>query len=333
MFFRCKNCGGNVVYSPERHGMFCPYCESEQSGERAEGDRNGEITVCPNCGGEVRVEAHTSATRCAYCDSWLIFNERVEGQYAPGRIIPFQLGKETCKKSIREKFQKCIFAPVDFLSEVRLNSMEGIYVPYWFYGYDVHCVFQGEGTKRRTWISGDMEYTETSFYAVYRDMDICFRDIPVDASEAMPDDIMDLVAPFNYSQFQPFKPEYMSGFCSEKYNMASNVVEGRAKRLMEDDVGKLMRESYAGYGSVRTVHQDIQPRNAEASYGLLPVWKYIYHYQDKEYPFYVNGQTGKIVGTAPISPKRVWLYAGTLWACLTAILLMLWIIVELAARL
>ena len=37
MFFRCKNCGGNVVYSPERHGMYCPFCESGESGERAEG--------------------------------------------------------------------------------------------------------------------------------------------------------------------------------------------------------------------------------------------------------------------------------------------------------
>lgn len=323
MFFRCKNCGGNVVYSPERHSMFCPYCESEQSGERAEGDRNGEITICPNCGGEVKVATHTSATRCAYCDSYLIFNERVEGQYEPRMIIPFQLGKETCKNSIREKFKKCLFAPVDFLSEVRLNSMEGIYVPYWFFGYDAHCVFQGEGTKLRSWRSGDVEYTETSFYAVNRDMDIRFRNIPADASEAMPDDVMDLVAPFNYGQFEPFKPEYMSGFYSEKYNMAPGAVEGRAKKLMEEDAGKLMRESYAGYHSMRTLYQNIQVGNAETSYGLLPVWKYIYHYQDKEYPFYVNGQTGKIVGTAPISSKRVWLYAGTLWACLTAIIMLL----------
>lgn len=323
MFFRCKNCGGNVIYSPERHKMFCPYCESEQSGERAEGDRDGELTVCPNCGGEVKVEAHTSATRCAYCDSYLIFNERVEGQYAPRMIIPFQLGKETCKNSIREKFKKCLFAPVDFLSEVRLNSMEGIYVPYWFFNYDVNCIFQGEGTKLRSWRSGDMEHIETSYYAVNRDMDIHFRNIPVDASEAMPDDVMELVAPFNYSQLEPFKAEYMSGFYSEKYNMLPGVVEGRAKKLVDEDAGKLIKESYAGYHSVRTIRQDIRAGNAAASYGLLPVWKYIYHYQDKEYPFYVNGQTGKIVGTAPIAPKRVWLYAGTLWACLTAVFMLL----------
>ena len=118
MYFRCRNCGGNTVYSPERHGMYCPYCESEGSGERAEG-QTGALTVCPNCGGEVAVEEHTSATQCPYCDSYLIFNERVEGRYAPRMMIPFQMGKESCKKLLRDKFKRCLFAPVDFLSEVR----------------------------------------------------------------------------------------------------------------------------------------------------------------------------------------------------------------------
>lgn len=72
------------------------------------------MTVCPNCGGEIPVEEHTSATQCPYCDSYLIFNERVEGAYEPKVIIPFQLGKETCKKSIREKFKKNLFGTYGF---------------------------------------------------------------------------------------------------------------------------------------------------------------------------------------------------------------------------
>ena len=54
--------------------MYCPYCESAESGERAEGHTDA-LTICPNCGGEVPVEQHTSATQCPYCDSYLIFND------------------------------------------------------------------------------------------------------------------------------------------------------------------------------------------------------------------------------------------------------------------
>lgn len=322
MFFRCKNCGGNVVYSPEKHTMFCPFCDSEKSEERAEGT-TPEMTICPNCGGEVPLEEHTSATQCPYCDSYLIFNERVEGEYEPKMIIPFQLGKETCKKSIREKFKRNLFAPTDFLSEVRLNSMQGVYVPYWFYDYDTHCVFQGEATKVRSWTSGNTQYTETSYYAVNRDMDIAFNKIPVDASEKMPDDVMDLMEPYNYNQLIAFTPEYMSGFYAEKYNMLSDVVENRARKKMKEDAEAMLRQSYSGYNSVRTLQQDVQIKDSSVCYGLLPVWKYLYTYNEKEYPFYVNGQTGKIVGNAPVSKKKVWAYTGTLWGCLTAIMMIL----------
>lgn len=319
MIFKCKNCGGNVIYSPEKHGMFCPFCDSEGSEERMD-DTGGELTVCPNCGGEVPVQEHTSATKCPYCENYLIFNSRVEGEYHPAVIIPFQMGKETCKNKIREKFKKCLFAPTDFLSEVRLNGMEGAYVPYWFYDYDVNCHFQGEGTKIRSWTTGSMQYTETSYYDVRRELDINFDKIPVDASVQMPDGIMDLMEPFEYKQLEDFKPEYMSGFYAEKYNMASDVVENRARQKMNEDAVKLVNGSYSGYSSVRTVSNNVQVKDSAVSYGLLPVWKYNYNYKNKEYPFYVNGQTGKIIGTAPTSSAKVWSYAGTICACLMAVM-------------
>lgn len=316
-----------MIYSPERHNMYCPHCDSEKSGERAEGATDS-LAVCPNCGGEVPVEEHTSAVQCPYCDSYLILNERVEGRYAPQIMIPFQIGKEACKQSLRDKFKKCLFAPVDFLSEARLNGIEGIYVPYWFYDYDTLCEFRGEGTKVKVWRSGNREYRETSFYAIHRSMEINFEKIPADASERMPDDVMDLIAPFQYSQMEAFSPEYMSGFCGEKYNVASDVVEGRARQVMNQDASRLLRESYAGYAAVKTDSQEIRVRESSTAYGLLPVWKYLYHYRGQEYPFYINGQTGKIVGTAPVSKGKVWAYTGTLWGCLTVLFALVRILME-----
>lgn len=321
MIYKCKNCGGNVIYSPEKREMFCPFCDSEKSEERKDYP-DGDLTICPNCGGEVKVFDHTSATQCPYCDNYIIFNERVEGEYTPQLIIPFQMGKETCKKALRDRFQKSLFAPTDFLSEARLNSMQGTYVPYWFFDYDTNCVFQGEGTKVRSWTTGSTQYTETSFYNVFRNMDVSFSKIPVDASVQMPDEVMDLMEPYGYEQLEAFKPEYMSGFYAEKYNMTSNLVENRAKEKMTGDSGQLLQESYSGlgYGNVKTIQKNINVKESRVQYGLLPVWRYMYQYKEKTYPFYVNGQTGKIVGMPPISSAKVWAYAGTLWACLTAIL-------------
>ncbi|MBQ4537236.1 MAG: hypothetical protein II994_06415 [Lachnospiraceae bacterium] len=323
MIFKCKSCGGNVVYSPEHHKMYCPYCESVDSNERQESKEGSNLSICPNCFGEMQLKEHTSATQCPYCDNYLILDERIEGAFAPKYIIPFQMGKENCKKLIRDKFKKAIFAPTDFLSDVQLNSMQGTYVPFWFYDFDVNCDFQGEGRKVRSWTTGNTQYTETSYYSVVRNMDINFDKIPADASIDMADDIMDLMEPYAYSQLVAFQPEYMSGFYAEKYNMGSVEIKNRAAAKMESSAKSLVKGTYTGYAGVVENRNNITVTQESSEYGLLPVWKYIYTYKEKEYPFYVNGQTGKIVGTAPLSTKKVWAYAGTLWACMTAILLLI----------
>lgn len=307
------------MYSPEKQKMYCPYCESEES-EELQRPADGNIHICPDCGGEIPLKEHTAATQCPYCGNYLILDERVEGEYLPGKMIPFKLGKDTCKKVLRDKFEKSVFAPTDFLSEVRLNSMQGTYVPFWFYDYDVNVDYQAEGTKVKNWVSGNMSYTETSYYDVRRNMDIGFRDIPVDASVEMPDDVMDLMEPYDYKQLTTFEPRYMSGFYAEKYNMGADQMESRAKQKMMEDTGALTKAQVGGYSSVRQLRNDVRVQDAGQTYGLLPVWKYLYRYEDKEYPFYVNGQTGKIVGTVPISMGKLCVYTGTLWACLTFIL-------------
>lgn len=318
MIFQCKNCGGNVVYSPEKKKMFCPYCESEESEQRK--DSQGDITVCPNCGGEVPVKEYTSAARCPYCDNYIIFNERVEGQYTPKLILPFQHGKEKVKQLMRDKFKGCTFAPTDFLSEVRLNTMEGDYVPFWLYDYDVDCQYQGEGRKVRVWQSGDTEYTETSIFDIYRDMDISFDKIPADASKAMPDEIMDLMEPYDYKQLEAFKPEYMSGFLGERYNFTADETENRAESRMRKDAETFLKRTVSGYASVTDRNKNIHVKDKKNTYALLPVWVYTYKYKDKEYPFYINGQTAKIVGKVPVSRAKVLTYGVTLWAVLTAVL-------------
>ena len=318
MIFQCRNCGGNVIYSPEHKGMYCPYCDSEHSEVRKDSD--GSMEICPNCGGEVPVEEHSSALQCPYCDNYIILNQRIEGDYAPDLIIPFEYSREKVKMLLRDRFSRCVFAPVDFLSEARLNSMEGDYVPFWMYDYKANCRYRGEGRRIRCWTNGEIEYTETSVYDIYREMDIPFEKIPVDASVKMPDEIMNLMEPYRYEGLRPFSPEYMSGFMGEKYNMRADAVEERARSKMEEDARTLLMQTVSGYGSVSDRQKDVQVMDRRISYGLFPVWKYQYRYREQNYPFYINGQTGKVVGKIPISAGKVWAYGLTLWASLAALM-------------
>ena len=52
MFFKCKNCGGNTVYAPDKKRMYCPHCESTDSEEKIE---DNSLAQCANCGAPLQM--------------------------------------------------------------------------------------------------------------------------------------------------------------------------------------------------------------------------------------------------------------------------------------
>jgi hypothetical protein len=300
--------------------MYCPFCDSEHSEEKK--TTTGDMMICPECGGELPVASFTSALQCPYCENYLILDQRIEGAYTPQLLIPFQYSKDMVKELMRKQFHSKVFAPTDFLSEVRLKTMKGDYVPFWLYDFDTREEYRGKGTKVRVWISGETEYTEKSTFEIYREMEIPYRKIPADASLHMPDELMDLMEPYAYDQLKAFEPQYLSGFWGERYNMEATEKLTYAREKMEKSAKQLLRETIEGYQQVQDMTEDILVTKQESHYALLPVWSYQYDYKGKPYPFLINGQTGKIVGKVPISPSKVWAYGVTLWVVLSAILWM-----------
>lgn len=316
MIFKCKNCGGNVVYEPSRGKMYCPHCESVDSEDTIQG---GSLTQCVNCGAPVQVQQYTSASRCEHCGSYIVFNERVEGVYEPHLLLPFRVNKNSAVAAMEKEFGRRLFTPSDFMSTKSLEKMVGIYVPFWLYDYKVCYDFVGEGTKVKSWRSGNTEYVETSYYEVLRKMDVDFDKIPVDASYAMEDGVMDLMEPYDYQMLQGFEPKYMSGFYGEIYNQGSPELEGRAQIKARNASEELMNKSLQGYNSVKPFRKDLNLQRDGINYALMPVWQYEYRYRDKTYQFHVNGQTGKVIGTTPVSKGKVLAYGASMFAIVTSI--------------
>lgn len=316
MIFRCRNCGANAIYEPEKQSMYCPYCDSIDSHEEAPGEG---MNFCINCGGELDPGDYKSAVKCEHCGSYVIFEERTSGEYEPRLIIPFKISKKQAQELMKKEFGKKPFLPSDFLSDGKLELLEGIYVPYFMYDFDCDYNFRGTGHVVRTWRSGDTEYTETSVFRVERDMQVGFEKVPVDASIAMADDIMDLLEPFGYGSLEPFQMKYMSGFSAEKYNMDSRELEPRAIGKAKKDAKVLMDVTLSRYTSIVERQDNVNFRTEADNYSLLPVWNYNYTYKGKPYLFKINGQTGKMSGKPPISIPKVIAYSGTVFFGMLAI--------------
>lgn len=234
-------------------------------------------------------------------------------------MLPFCIGKDMAVAAMEHEFSRRLFAPADFLSTKSLEKMEGIYVPFWLYDYGAFYDFAGEGTRVRTWRSGDTEYTETSYFEVIRQMDVDFDRIPVDASIAMDDGIMDLMEPYDYRALADFEPQYMSGFFGEVYNQEAEELDGRAQAKARQASEELMQRSMTEYTTVRPFRKNLNLNRESFCYALMPVWQYVYRYKDQSYLYHVNGQTGKVIGVTPVSRGKVLAYGASVFAAVTAL--------------
>lgn len=325
MIYKCVNCGGNVVFDPQSGHMKCLSC----GGSDCEQSIPSETPmICPSCGSQITYRnEYGSAGKCPACGTFLIRDDFVVYPYGPDMILPFKFSKHLAEEKLKEEFGKKLFLPADFLSTKTLEKLRGVYVPFWIYDFDSNVDYTAIGTKVRTWTSGDRRYTETSYFDVYRKLHIKYNGIPVDASVEMPDGIMDLMEPYGYDALLKHDNKFMSGFEAEVYNYTPDQLSGRAVKKINDTSMEWAKSEASGYNSLLTKNMNANNQLLGNKFALMPVWIYEYRYKGQNYMFYVNGQTGKCVGTPPRSVSRAIgltaAFAASVAACASGIAMLL----------
>src|SRR5690606_25329176 len=131
------------------------------------------------------------ATHCSFCGSSVVLGDRLTGKLAPAKVIPFAISKEEAQRAFRKWCRNGRLTPSGFMTGDRIKSITGIYVPFWLYDLDNHIEVHATGTKVRTYMRGEYQYTETQYYDIYRKIRLHYVDVPVDAAEKMNDELMD----------------------------------------------------------------------------------------------------------------------------------------------
>jgi len=134
---------------------------------------------------------------------------------------------------------------------------------------------------------------------------------------------MDCLEPYNYTKLKKFSPEYLAGFQAEKYGLNATELQPRAKERVRKYAEKYLADSIRGYSSVTYQKKECLVNKANEFYTLLPVWTLNYEYKGEKMTYTMNGQTGKIIGKAPVSGGRVAKWAGILYGGSLAILALL----------
>lgn len=260
---------------------------------------------CDNCGAAIITDQQTSAISCSFCGAGVILSDRLAGSYAPAKIIPFTISKEQAQTMFKKWCKKGRLTPNTFMNADRIKNITGLYVPFWLFDLNGRGEVEATCTKRRSYTSGDWVYTETKYYYVYRKLDLNYLRIPCDASQKMNDKMMDKLEPYHYNDLKDFNMPYLAGYLAEKYDHDDSALLPRVKQRVHSYVDNYIANTIHGYSSVHYNRKDINIRQKNANYTLLPVWMVCYDYQQSEHNFLMNGQTGKVVGKPPISMYKV----------------------------
>ncbi|WP_078553661.1 hypothetical protein [Bacillus alkalicellulosilyticus] len=311
--YKCPSCGDDMAFDSQSGKLTCHSCGHQDNIQDLNEDfitstfedNEAKEYHCDNCGASVITEVHTSATSCSFCGAGVVLADRVSGNLAPDKVIPFSINKEEAELAFRKWCKNGLLTPKGFMSGNRIKEMTGIYVPFWMYDLHSRAKVTAVGTKVRTYTRGDYIYTETKYYDIYRDIDLNYLKVPVDASEKLNDDLMDKLEPYQYNDLKDFRTPYLAGYLAEKYNFTDTELFSRVKSKIQRFIDSYIGSTISGYATVSYRNKQINTNKKRSYYVLLPVWMVYYDFNKQEHTFAMNGQTGKVVGKPPISKAKV----------------------------
>lgn len=352
--YKCPSCGGSLEFDSKTQKMKCPYCDTEYEisifeeldedldkegkdefnwsvpeGDSWSNEESEHLRsyICNSCGGEIIGDESMAATSCPFCGNPVVVMQQFEGNLRPDFVLPFKLDKKAAKAALNEHLKGKLLLPNLFKDENHIDEIKGIYVPFWLFDSDVDAHIRYRATRIHTWSDSKYRYTKTSYYSVVREGSIAFDNVPVDGSTKMPDDIMESIEPFRFSEAVDFQTAYLAGYLADKFDVNADSSISRANQRVTESTERAFADTVDGYATVTAEGKSIKVNNGKAKYALYPVWLLNTTYKDKKYTFAMNGQTGKFVGDLPVDRGKYWKFFGIIAAaCTLAAYALTWLV-------
>lgn len=350
----CPCCNGAIAFDSTIQKMKCPYCDTEFEVETLENydselkeepadDMGWDIGageewqddgfcsyVCNSCGGEIVCEENAAAASCPFCGNHVVMTGKLSGALKPDYVIPFKLDKNAAKEALKGYYNGKRLLPKVFKDQNHIEEIKGVYVPFWLFDANADANMRYKATKVRTWSDSRYNYTETSYFAVSRGGNLEFGKVPVDGSTKMPDDLMESLEPFDFSQAVDFQTAYLAGYLADKYDVDAAQSAERANERIRKSTEAAFYETVKGYTTISKESGSIRLQNSKVSYALFPVWLLTTTWNGESWLFAMNGQTGKMVGNLPLDKAAYvrWLFGltGVIGMALFAVSYLMWLL-------
>ena len=350
---RCPNCNSSdIELNPITGKLRCNYCKYEFESKKVEGFvedinelkgtvigagaqniqqmENSIITCkCSGCGAEITLNANEIAfAKCHWCHTGLSLNMQVPSGVVPDAILPFKVSKEEAFEDMKKIIEnRKAFANQNFLEELNIQNLRGVYLPFMMVDVNGHAIFKGQGRKIT-----DTNYVkdkdghdridsyDMDIYDVEREFDIQINNLleatnstQVKWKEVKKEDraiyILKTLMPFDVENCVSWDANYLNGFSFEKRDVDIGDIADHMG-VKAKDIARIKISRDLDYdGGVYWNDEELQVNGQQWKSVYLPVWIYTYTYNrgEKEYTYYIveNARTKETNYVLPLSIKRM----------------------------
>ncbi len=324
--YPCGSCGGLLNFDPHSGKLKCPYCGAEQavpdSAQAAVEEHSFESFLsrvktqswglklasiqCKSCGAVTQTNDCVSAMNCPFCDHPMVLDDsRLEADaIRPESVLPFAVDPDRLAEGLRAWIRRHWFAPSDLKKYWQKGKIRSIYLPYWTFDARTHTQWTAEAGHYYYVRENNQQVRKVRWEPARGERDDFFDDELLCASQGLAPALLRQIEPFPTKELKPYRSEYLAGHLCERYALGPK----EAWRGAQERIYAKLRTYCAGDVPGDTQRNlQIHPTfsDIKIKHTLLPVYIGHYHYKGKDFPFYANGQTGKIGGKTPISWVKV----------------------------
>lgn len=269
---------------------------------------------CESCGAVVAYSAGQQALNCAYCGSnYVVDTPTRPDMEEPKRIVPFVVDQENARKLFQDWLGKGFWRPGDLKSSARMDALAGVYLPFWSYDVQTDSNWSASAgyryTENETYTDSDgnlktKKVTKTRWQPANGEHQFLYRDWLISASGGLDQDWVSQIIPFDLDKAKPYSSDYFAGWAAEEYSIDSDRGRISAEtEINEEEIDKCAKMVPGD------THKDLRVSTRFSDWLheliVLPIWISSYKYKGKIFRFLVNGQTGEVVGKAPVSKLKI----------------------------
>jgi len=321
--FKCPNCGGKSVFSPENQKLKCLYCDTLFDIEGAEKVNENnidellskgsvwketEVYQCNNCGAKQIIPKQGISMHCSFCGTTNIVKTSEMSGLKPQGVVTFKIEKENASIIALKWIKRKWYAPKKFKSSANPENINGIFNPAFTFDSSTFSTYNGVLGKNHTTfrnVNGKtIAHTELRTFPIKGEHKSKFDDVLVQASESIPYGTLAKVEPFATNDAIKYKEAYLSGYVASTYSKDGNFAWLEGQNIINRKVELQILSKYS-YDVKVSFNLHTNFFETTYKYILVPIYVGHYTYNQKLYNFFINGSNGKITGKYPISKWKV----------------------------